>query len=203
MFHRLSSTIGKRAERFVWNDRGVAATEFAIVAPFLLVAYLGSIELAAGIDAAKKVSRSAGVVADLVTQGDTFTASELGELIDIGMANMQPYNRSNPTMSLYGIEMEKSGGTVRAKVAWSVKKTKGGSLSKAVAVGTVLTDVPANLLVKDTFLVRAITDLNYKSLSLGATEFTGNLDGIALSDEANYRPRYEDEIVCSNCSALP
>ncbi|OXT01815.1 hypothetical protein B7H23_02360 [Notoacmeibacter marinus] len=203
MFPTLASHAGSITRRFRRDDRGVAATEFAIIAPFLLVAYLGSVELAAGIDAAKKVSRSAGVVADLVTQGDTYTASELGELIDIGMANIQPYSRSNPMIALYGIEMDDSSGTVRAKVAWSIAKTKGSSLGQPVAAGTILSDVPANLLVKDTFLVRAVTDLSYKSLSLGATEFTGNLDGIAMSDTANYRPRYEDEIVCSNCAALP
>ncbi|MCP1198773.1 TadE/TadG family type IV pilus assembly protein [Notoacmeibacter sp. MSK16QG-6] len=203
MLHSVASRSRSAAQR-LWQDRrGVAATEFAIVAPFLLVAYLGSIELAAGIDAAKKISRSAGVVADLVTQGDSYTSSELGELLDIGMANIQPYSRSKPTMSLYGIEMDDSSGTVQAKVKWSITKTKGGSLSQAVAAGTVLTDVPANLLVKDTFLVRAVTDLSYKSLSLGSTEYTGNLDGIALSDTANFRPRYEDEITCSDCGSLP
>ncbi|WP_158598406.1 TadE/TadG family type IV pilus assembly protein [Notoacmeibacter ruber] len=181
----------------------MAATEFAIVAPVLLIAYLGSVELAAGIDVAKKVNRSAGVVADLVAQGDTFSAAELGELIDIGMANIQPYNRSNPTIAVYGIEMQKVGGSVVASVAWSVARTKGGTLSQPVAAGTQLSDVPANLLIDDTFLVRTITNLNYKSMSLGATEYTGNLDGISLSETANFRPRYEDEIDCTNCDTLP
>ncbi len=198
------SSAGALAARFRADRRGVAATEFAIVAPLLLVAYLGSVELAAGIDAAKKVSRSAGVVADLVAQGDTFTASELSDMIDIGMANIQPYKRSDPTISVYGIEIDGSGGTAVAKVAWSITKTKGGSPAKAVADGTVLTDVSADLMVGDTFLVRATTELNYKSLSLGSTEYAGGIDGINLDQTAVFRPRYEDEIVCSDCSsALP
>ncbi|MBE0692234.1 MAG: pilus assembly protein, partial [Aquamicrobium sp.] len=50
------------------DRRGVAAIEFAFIAPLLLMLYFVTMEVAQGIETNKKVSRVGSMVADLVTQ---------------------------------------------------------------------------------------------------------------------------------------
>ena len=50
------------------DKRGVAALEFALIAPLLLSMYFVTMEVAQGIEANKKVGRVGSMVADLVTQ---------------------------------------------------------------------------------------------------------------------------------------
>ena len=57
------------AFRDFWRDRkGTGAIEFAILAPLLIVAYIGSFEISLGFSVARKVSRASSTVADVLTQ---------------------------------------------------------------------------------------------------------------------------------------
>ena len=47
-----------RLRRFVDDRRGVGAIEFAIVAPLLIMAYVGAFEVSVAITALRKVSRA-------------------------------------------------------------------------------------------------------------------------------------------------
>jgi Flp pilus assembly protein TadG len=54
--------------RNLWVDtRAMAAVEFAIVVPFMLVLYVGGVELGNGLAIGVKVSETAHTVADLVS----------------------------------------------------------------------------------------------------------------------------------------
>ncbi|WP_342214186.1 TadE/TadG family type IV pilus assembly protein [Aminobacter anthyllidis] len=55
----------------IGDKRGVAAIEFAIIAPLLLSLYFVTMEVSQGIETNKKVSRVGSMVADLVTQQQT------------------------------------------------------------------------------------------------------------------------------------
>ena len=56
--------------RFRKDQSGVAALEIAFIMPFLLFLYFGLVDLTAMISLNRKVTYSASVVADLVTQND-------------------------------------------------------------------------------------------------------------------------------------
>ena len=59
------------------DTRGVSAVEFALLAPFMIALYLGSVQLTLGLTADRKVSQVANSVADLVTQDDFITDADL------------------------------------------------------------------------------------------------------------------------------
>ena len=62
--------------RFASDEQGVAAVEFALIMPFLLTLYLGSIEAAALFTADKRVNSISATVGDLVVAvGPATTAS--------------------------------------------------------------------------------------------------------------------------------
>ncbi|MEQ9246158.1 MAG: pilus assembly protein, partial [Nitratireductor sp.] len=56
------STLGD----FARNRRGVAAIEFAIIAPILFAMYFLTLEFGQAIDVNKKVSRAANMAGDLI-----------------------------------------------------------------------------------------------------------------------------------------
>ena len=66
------------------DRRGVAAIEFALVTPLLLCMYFVTMEVSQAIETNKKVSRVGSMVADLVTQQQQITKSELNAIMEIG-----------------------------------------------------------------------------------------------------------------------
>ena len=60
-------------ERFRTEIRGVAALEFAIIAPILILMLVGTLEISLAIAVNRKVSRISSTVADLITQSQQLT----------------------------------------------------------------------------------------------------------------------------------
>lgn len=188
--------------RFLPESRGVAALEFALVAPLLLCLYFVTMEVSQGIESNKKVGRVASMVADLVTQQQEMNPSELEGILRIGESIMQPYNRSSPKIVVTAIEVTDDN-TPKVKVVWS-RKLEGGSFSVDAAKGTDTT-VPDKLKIKGTFLIRVQTSLNYlpviawtadQKADLGLAAAFTNID---MSEQYFLRPRMSQTIPCKDC----
>ncbi len=100
-FPRLSLTLPKRllsgsSLRFSKNEDGVAAIEFAFIAPVMLFMYFGMAEVATAISVDRRISHSANVAGDLATQSETVSADEMTEIMTATMLVMGiPTNRQN------------------------------------------------------------------------------------------------------------
>lgn len=185
------------------DRRGVAAVEFALIVPMMLAMYLVTMEAGQGIDANKKVSRVGSMVADLITQQQTITASELVAIMQIGESTLQPYNRSRPTITVTAIEITDET-TPKVKVAWSHKLVDGNGQASPYVKGSPTT-VPDKLKIKGSFLVRVVSSLNYEpfltytedqksTLGLGAI-----LGAITMSETYHLRPRMSSSVSCADC----
>ena len=73
----------------------VAATEFAIVVPFLLALFIGGVELANGMAISVKVSATAHSVADMVTQNTSLSTSSMQNILTGASATIAPYSISD------------------------------------------------------------------------------------------------------------
>ncbi len=104
------------AKRFLSDKRGVAAMEFAFIAPILIALYLGSIEATSGLDVNKKLGRSTNMVADLVTQQQTINTDRLRDIMEIGTALLLPYRSDTPQITITAINIPAAGSPT---VAWS------------------------------------------------------------------------------------
>ena len=193
----------KRLAGFLADRRGVAAIEFAFIAPLLLMLYLVTMEVAQGIETNKKVSRVGSMVADLVTQQSReITTNELDPIMRIGEAILQPYNRTRPTIVITGITIT-TDTQPQAKVAWS-RQMINGVFSRA-ANNDTLTDVPETLKIPGTFLVRVSSKLDYRPvIAWNAQQKTtlgllGAFDNINMNEVYYLRPRMTPEILCTNC----
>src|SRR6188472_3951655 len=64
-------SLRRKLKRLVADKRGVAAVEFAFIAPLLFIMYFLTLEVSLGIESNKKVGRIGSMVADLITQQQT------------------------------------------------------------------------------------------------------------------------------------
>ena len=184
------------------DRRGVAAVEFAFIAPVLLSLYFVTMEVAQGIETNKKVGRIGSMVADLVTQQQRVVKSEVDAIMRIGEAVIQPYNRTVPSIYVTAIEVTDEA-TPKVVVAWS-RKLVGGTASKHLNAGTSTT-VPDKLKVAGTFLIRVETSLDYKPVLTWNAEakksagLAAAFDNIAMDERYFLRPRMSHTIPCVDC----
>jgi Flp pilus assembly protein TadG len=164
--------------------------------------YFVTMEVSQAIETNKKVARVGSMVADLVTQQQTITKSELDAIMAIGQSILQPYNRSNPTIIITAIEITDET-TPKVQVFWSRKLVNGTTLAGA-AKGTITT-VPAALNTRGSFLVRVESDLNYKPVITWAATgkqtlgLTAAFDSISMGETYYLRPRMSQQVTCSDC----
>ncbi len=184
------------------DKRGIAALEFALVAPLLLSLYFVTMEVAQGIEANKKVGRIGSMVADLVTQQQSISRSELEAIMQIGGAILLPYNRSMPDITVTAIKLTDKA-EPKAIVQWS-RRLKDGAFMKGPAKDTE-TQVPTTLKIRDTFLIQVSAGLDYRPVLTWTAEKKASLglaaafDRIDMQESYFLRPRMTAEIDCSDC----
>jgi Flp pilus assembly protein TadG len=117
--------------RHLWTDvRGVAATEFAIIAPFMLLLLVGGIELGNGLAINVKVSATAHSVADMVSQNTQVTSARMQSIVGAASAIMAPYPTTDSTgASLVTITISEvsTDANGNATVQWSTSSSASGA----------------------------------------------------------------------------
>lgn len=194
----------RRIARFHRDNKGVAAVEFALIAPILIIMYFMTLEVGLGIEANKKIGRTASIVADLVTQNQSVTKTDLDAMMRIGEGTLQPYNRSEPTIRITAIQFDNKTPPV-GRVVWSRQAT-GSTAAAYLAKDTDVTSkVPDKLRIQDTFLIRVETYLNYKPVVAWTADqktalgLTSAFDNIEMSEVYHLRPRMSATIPCGDC----
>jgi Flp pilus assembly protein TadG len=191
--HLRTAKVWRKASRF-WSDRrGIAAVEFALIMPILLIMYFVTMEASQAIETSKKVSRIGSMVADLVTQQTSVVKADVINIMKIGTVTLQPYNRSTPTITITAIQVTPD--ATRALVVWSQKLVNG--VASAGAAATTETTVPAPLRVANTFLVRVESNLVYEPVIELAINSAFN--PINMGETYFLRPRRSVAIPCGDC----
>lgn len=184
------------------DRRGVAAVEFAFIAPVLLALYFVTMEVSQGIEANKKVSRVAAMVADLVTQQPEIKRSELEAIMKIGNAIIHPYNRTIPAIEVTGIWIPDENNPTPV-VQWS-RKVSNNIFSTGAPKNSTAT-VPEKLKIPGTFLVKVSTSLDYRPVITWAAEEKASMglaaafDKIGMNETYLLRPRMTTTIQCADC----
>ncbi|MFC5385118.1 TadE/TadG family type IV pilus assembly protein [Aquamicrobium segne] len=198
------TSFATRITAFIHNHKGVAAVEFALIAPILLILYFMTIETVQGIETNRRLGRLGTMVADLVGQQDQLSASVLKDIIQITEATMRPYSRSTPEVTVSAIQIGSERQGAIPRIVWSGKVNSSGNYVKALAAGSTVS-VPAVLKTGDSFLIRVESRLNYFPILLWprdgntAAGPSGFFTGLKMT-EINYaRPRIRREIACPTC----
>jgi Flp pilus assembly protein TadG len=139
-----------RLREFRAAQEAVAALEFAIVLPFMLLLYIGGVELGNGLAINVKITEASHTVADLVSQYKTcITDSQVaGILNNVIPKVVAPYPASNGTGNLLFVTVSElttqSGGT--ATVTWS--QSLNGTprtIGQAITLPSSLATMPTNV----------------------------------------------------------
>ena len=83
-----------RLLRFRSDKRGVAAIEFAMVVPLMVMMFVGAVEFSQAITVDRRVSQVASSTADLVARSKSLTSSEMSGIMDIIDELVKPYDHT-------------------------------------------------------------------------------------------------------------
>jgi Flp pilus assembly protein TadG len=129
---------------FVSRTEGVAAVEFAIILPFMLALYLGSIEVGNGVALQFKAALATRTVADLASQYTSINNTTMTGILASASTVVAPYSASGMVVTISEITTNAAG---QATIAWS------DSLNgTAHAVGQSVT-LPAELQIASTSMI--------------------------------------------------
>lgn len=168
--------------------RGVAAVEFALIFPIMLVVFFGTVEICAAVAIDRKVTLIARTISDLTSQQLTsVTSSGLTGVFTYGLLIITPYPSSPLKGQVSEIYVDSNG---KATIQWSQGATMNGTVTLVSSTRNpgddVSTVVPAALLVKQTYLI--FSEVSYQYLPIGGGYVMAKT-GINLNDVSYTRPR--------------
>ncbi len=102
--------------RLLSQDSGIAAVEFAMVLPILLVLWIGGVEVTSGLSIDRRLNNFASSMGDLVSRTKQIPYSRIEDIFDLAEAAMFPYEATGIAMRITAVTIETNG---NAKVAWS------------------------------------------------------------------------------------
>ena len=142
-------------KRFSGDPRGVAAVEFALIAPVMILLYCGMAELTMAMMAERQAAHSASVVGDLVAQSTRVSGSQMTDMFNVGVAILKPFPAATLRMRVSSVKADANG---VPRVVWS----QGYGLGALAANGTP-SGFPANLLAAGDSVIQADVSYTYTS----------------------------------------
>jgi len=181
------------------NQSGVAAMEFALIAPLIIGLYLGLAELASVMSVERKVSHSASVAGDLTTQVSIVGSSDAADLVSAVLHVVDLETNQN-----YGLRVEsfqrEDDGTV-SSAGEIVYVTNGGSVSSfdETTLSTALLPIGGGIVVAS---VRYdYTPFGFERIE-GENKGEGFLpDSVTLSETFMLKPRRSDVVTIGGSGA--
>jgi Flp pilus assembly protein TadG len=151
--------------RFRRDDRAVAAVEFTIIMPFLLLLYFGSMEASMLFTADKRVNTVSATVGDLVAQWDPADGAIPQATMDTYFASvtgiMTPYSTTG-LKQVVSLVFVKSDGTTN--VLWSIQNGGGTVRTVGQPFAPLATTSMTDQVSRGGCVVVAETSYSYKPL---------------------------------------
>jgi Flp pilus assembly protein TadG len=189
----------------------IAATEFAVIVPLMLVMLFGTVEFSSGVAVDRKVTLIARTLSDLTSQAGPSNPNApyagvddnaLQNAFTASIAIIQPYAQTPLNLQLSEIYVDTN---LVAKIQWSKGAVIGGGATQATLTGSsrspgdvVTSMVPSALLIKQTYLILSEVKYLYTPLGIGYVMKSN----ITLSDVAYSRPRQVFCVVYNNLPPL-
>ena len=169
------------------DNSGIAATEFAVIVPIMLVMFFGTVEFSSGVAVDRKVTLMARTLSDLTSQSVSVGDTDMTNFFAASAAIMTPYS-ATPTRSTI-TELYVDPATLRARVQWS-KGTTPRTAGSQVAI-------PSALAVAGTYLI--FSEVSY--LYVPTIGYVMAKAGVNLSDVSYTRPRQSTCVYYSPATA--
>ncbi len=139
--------------RFARDRDAVAAMEFAIVLPIMLLLYIGGVELGDGLQIQFKVTETARTITDVASQYITIQSSDMSNILAATSSVVAPYPSSNMTITISEVTTNSQG---QGAIAWSCSLN-----GTPYTVGATVT-LPTNLQTPNISLIWGEVTFPYK-----------------------------------------
>jgi Flp pilus assembly protein TadG len=171
--------------RILSHEGGIAAVEFSLILPILVVLWIGGVEVTSALSVDRRLDNLASSIGDLVARSKVVTWADVDQIFTIAPGALYPYCKTSAecttaslSMRVTGVDMDGSG---NAKSKWS---RASGSVT-AYADNTALnTTIAASLRVPNSQIIMSEVYLTYRP-AVGYM-ITGNLN---LNDRMFFVPR--------------
>jgi Flp pilus assembly protein TadG len=186
---------------FVADKRALAATEFAVIVPLMLVMFFGTVEFSSAVAIDRKVTMIARTLSDLTSQSTSLDSSDLQDTFTASISMIMPYDATLVNGTVLQIYIDSSS---VAKIKWSQSATIANGATQAtltappsaLAAGTTVTSmIPSTLLIPKTYLIYSEASYLYTP----SVKFVLK-SGITLSDVSYTRPR---QVTCVPYNGVP
>lgn len=190
------------ASEFLADSRALAATEFAVIVPLMLVMFFGTVEFSSAVAIDRKVTLIARTLSDLTSQSSgTVTDTNLQNTFTASMSIITPYDDTLVNATLVQIYIDANS---IAKIQWSKSAIISSGATQAtltapppsLSAGTTVTSmIPSTLLHPSTYLI-------FSQVSYVYTPSVGHVlkTGVTLSDVSYTRPR---QVTCIAYKGVP
>jgi Flp pilus assembly protein TadG len=190
----------RRLAQFAADCRGIAAVEFAMALPIMLVLLFGVIEITAGVTAHGKLTMATRTLSDLISRDDTASDALLKTVFAVSGQVMAPHAPQPLTATISEIKIIKNpDNSVTAAVHWSKALSFDGAgtatlSASALNAGDAVT-VPAALKVAaqyPVYLIRSNASYTY----VPTIGYVVAKAGITMTDETYTKPRQTNTRDC-------
>ncbi|MFI4974389.1 MAG: TadE/TadG family type IV pilus assembly protein [Caulobacterales bacterium] len=178
-------TLAKALRRLRADRGGVAAVEFALIAPVLMLMYFGVAELTLAMMAQRQAAHAASSIGDLVAQSASTTQAEVTEIFAIGDAIVEPFPTTPLQMRVTSISADANGDTT---VAWS----QASGMAAFTKNQTI--SVPANIVSANQSVIRSDTSYTFTSPVSYVLPYP-----IAFNTTYYLHPRLSTSVSCADC----
>src|SRR4051812_32463503 len=165
------------------DTRGVAAIEFLMLMPLMLMICFGTIQVSTGVAVDRKVSLTVRTLSDLISQNATITDTQIANAFATGKAMMSPYSDAPMKSTISQVYIEPV--TLLAKVKWSKAAGTGAVLHTCNEVVTV----PTALQVSGTYLIMSEITYDFTPVVGHDIKLKFVSPTFHLSDKMYTRPR--------------
>ncbi|MBN9241335.1 MAG: pilus assembly protein [Mesorhizobium sp.] len=200
----MKDLLGKAA-RLLRDRRGVAAIEFAFIAPILLILYFLTMEASQAIETSKKVNRMSSMIGDLIAQQSAVDSCSLPAILQAANTTLLPYNRSSPKVIVTGIQITTDTPPI-ATVAWSYQ-VSGGQYGAGPEKAGDTTTMPSAIKTGGAFLIRVQSSLPYRPVIAWAAGdektlgLTSAFDNITMGATFYFSPRLTTTVTYSTLAS--
>jgi Flp pilus assembly protein TadG len=178
----------RRSARDMFGDiRGLAATEFAITVPVMLLLFFGTDEFASGIAVNRKVTLVARTLSDLTSQNISVSTTQLSNIFNASTSIMTPYPSSPVNARIVELYIDSS---LAVHQIWTA--------TSGTTPPTATVTVPTALKVAGSYLIYSEVNYNYVPTVGYVLK-----NSITLSDFTFTRPRQSTCVIYPTANPLP
>jgi Flp pilus assembly protein TadG len=179
---------------------GIAATEFAVIVPIMLVMFFGTVEFSSGVAVDRKVTLVARTLSDLTSQSTSVADIDVTNFFTASGKILTPYVPTPTQAKISELYVDPT--TLQARVQWSKSATLSSSGSVTMASGRAVSSavaIPAALAIGGTYLI--FSEVSY--LYVPTVGYVMAKAGVNLSDVSYTRPRqstcvyYSPAVACT------